>query len=57
MLIIRQLSVFLKSDRAKGAPSEETAQETAGAVKRTEAVIQKTQVVTRRTQAKPVQQG
>jgi len=50
MLTPRQLSAFLKSDQAKAAPSEGTAQEATDAMKRTEATIKK-------TQAQLVQQG
>jgi len=50
MLTPRQLSAFLKSDQAKAAPSERTAQEATDAMKRTEATIKK-------TQAQLVQQG
>jgi len=57
MLTTRQLSAFLKSDQAKAAPSEKTAQETASAVKRTEDAIKKTQAVIKETQAELVQQG
>ena len=67
----RQFSAFLKSEQAKAAPSEKTAQETTcavkctenaikettGAIKGTEAVIQETQAVIRQTQAELVQQG
>ena len=42
MLTTGQLSAFLKSDQAKAAPSERTAQETAWAVKRTEDAIKET---------------
>ena len=38
----RQLSAFLKSDQAKAAPSEKTAQKTADAVKRTVDAIEET---------------
>jgi len=50
MLTPRQLSAFLKSDQAKAAPSERTAQEATDAMKRTEDTIKK-------TQAELVQQG
>ena len=50
MLTPRQLSAFLKSDQAKAAPSERTAQEATEAMKRTEDTI-------RETQAQLVQQG
>ena len=42
MLTTGQLSAFLKSDQAKAAPSERTAQEAAWAVKRTEDAIKET---------------
>ena len=42
ILTIRQFSAFLKSDQARAAPSEKTAQETIGAVKRTEEAIKET---------------
>jgi len=50
MLTIRQLSAFLKSDQARAAPSETTAQEATDAMKRTEETI-------RKGQAQLVQQG
>ncbi|PUU79838.1 hypothetical protein B9Z19DRAFT_788872 [Tuber borchii] len=64
-------AAFLKSEQANAAPSGKTAQETTGAVKRTEdaikettgaikgteAVIQETQAVIKQTQAELVQQG
>ena len=39
MLTTRQLSVFLKSDQAKAAPSEKTAREAAYAVERVQAEL------------------
>jgi len=60
MLTTRQLSAFLKSDQAKAAPSEKTAQET---VKRTEDAIKGTtdaitsvEAAIKETQASLVQQ-
>jgi len=50
MLTTGQLSAFLKSDQAKAAPSERTAQEATEAMKRTEKIIEE-------TQAQLVQQG
>jgi len=42
ILTTRQLSAFLKSDQAKAAPSEKTAQETTGAVQRAENAVKET---------------
>ena len=41
-LTTRQLSAFLKSDQAKAAPSEKTAQKTTDAVKGTEDAVKET---------------
>ena len=57
MLTIRQFSAFLKSDQARAAPSEKTAQETASAAKRTEEAIKETQKVIRETQDELMKQG
>ena len=42
MLTTSQLSVFLKSDQAKAASSERTAQEGTEAIKRTETTVENT---------------
>jgi len=47
----------LKSDQAKVAPSEKTAQETARAAKSTEEAMKETQAIIKETQAELVQQG
>ena len=71
MLTSRQLSVFLKADQAKAAPSEITAQEGTEAIKRTETAIKnsertaqegteaikRTETTVKNTQAEIVQQG
>ena len=64
MLTARQLSVFLKSDQAKAAPSEKATLEIVGAVvrtedavRRTEKAIEATTAAITRTQAELVQQG
>ena len=50
MLTTRQFSAFLKSEQAKAAPSEKTAQETTCAVKRAEDAIKETTGTIKRTE-------
>jgi len=57
MLTTRQFSAFLKSDQAKAAPSEKTAQETTGAVKRAEDAVKETTKAIAETRAELVKQG
>jgi len=57
MLTTRQFSAFLKSDQAKAAPSEKTAQETTDAVKRAEDAVKETTKAIAETRAELVKQG
>ncbi|PUU82949.1 hypothetical protein B9Z19DRAFT_1061381 [Tuber borchii] len=54
---IDEFSTFLKSDQAKAAPSEKTAQETAGAAKRTEDAVRETTAAIALTRTELMHQG